>query len=172
MSIEHRIVKMRQEGGAESSPYSLIEGALNKDSNAVWDWYAQGEAFADPTGELAEVYELSHDDIPDLSLPSSLRFTEGFSLVRRRYNLMRAIAEGRVEPEHEHIMDSELARMFKDKVVTTQSVRDALGIDPSGATLLSEIVRSELTDRTLALTGAIKAITGVRNMHTALTAAA
>ena len=170
MAIESRVARMRQEGGAESSPYALIVNALNRDSSKVWDWYSHGAAFADPSGELAEVYELSNDDIADLSLPSSFRFTEGFSLVRRWYSLMKAIAENRVTQEDEPIMDSELARMFKDRFVTTGNVRDMLATDPSGAAWLGEMARAEFTDGTLALTGARKAIAGVRNMYTALTA--
>ncbi|MBI2443320.1 MAG: hypothetical protein HYV40_05440 [Candidatus Levybacteria bacterium] len=172
MSLERRIAQMRQEGGAESSPYSLIVGALNRDSNKIWDWYSKGGAVADPNGELAEVYGLSRDDIPNLSLPSNFSFTEGFSLVRQWYVRMKAIAEGLVAPQDEPIMDSELARMFRDRIVTTGSVRDTLSVDPSGATWLSEMARAEFTEGTLALTGARKAIAGVRNMHTAIIAAA
>lgn len=170
MSLERRVAQMRQEDGAEGSPYALIVGALNRDSSKVWEWYRQGGVFADPNGELAEVYELTPDDIPDLSLPSNFSFTEGFSLVRQWYIRMKAISEGCVANEYEHIMDSELARMFRDRVVTTRSVRDTLDVDPSGATWLNEITRAEFTEGTLAFIGARKAITGVRNMYEALTA--
>lgn len=172
MSLERRVAQMRQEGGTESSPYSLILGALNRDSSKVWDWYRQNGAVADPNGELAEIYELTRDDIPDLSLPSNFSFTEGFSLVRQWYVRMKAIAEVRVAQEDEHIMDSELARMFRDGVVTTRSVRGILDIDPSGASWLNEMARAEFTEGTLALTGARKAVAGVRNMYEALTATA
>lgn len=85
MSLERRVSEMRREGGAENSPYSLIANALNRDSSKVWKWYTQGGAFADPNGELAEVYDLTREDVPNLSLPSNFSFTEGFSLVRQWY---------------------------------------------------------------------------------------
>lgn len=85
---------------------------------------------------------------------------------------MKTIAEGRVAQEDEHIMDGELAHMFRDRVVTTRGVKEALVIDPSGSSWLREMARAEFTEGTLSLVGANKAIQGVRNMYEALTNAA
>ena len=178
MSLERRVSQMRQKGGAESSPYSLILNALDKDSRDVWALYIQrnsnrsGISFTDPLStDLEEVYELRPTNLPTFSLPSNFSFTEGFSLVRRWYALVRPVATGQVALEDEQIMDSELGRMFPDRVVTTRNLRKALTVDPSGADWLNDMASAEFTEGTLALIGARKAITGVKNMYEALTSA-
>ena len=178
MSIENRVARLRQEGENASSPHSYIIAALNSDAQHIWSFYTQsryqqiGGATPNPIDQdIIDTYELQPADIPTLALPRDFSFTDGFSYIRNWLPYIRAVGEGMVAPEDEHIMDSQLARMFPDRFVTTQNLRGSLALDPSGATFLNKMADAELTEGTLSLIGARKAITGIKNMYEALAAA-
>jgi len=159
----------RSEGGDSTNPYAVIAGVLRTDTAALFA-YSRGEGPLDE--ELVRRYELRPDDLPELTLPNSLDFVGGFSYVSGQwYPLIRAIATHQ-DPTPAMIgsMDAELAHLIPDGIVTTQTLREALQEDPSGATWLEQRARVEFRQGNLELIGAMKAITGVRKMFAELTA--
>lgn len=180
MSLERRVAQMRQEQAAGQSAYFVIAATLRKDSSAMFSFFQKnlrgknGGVSAEPIDpELVDVYELKPEDIPTLSLPSNLSFLDGFSYVAGHwYQFVRIVGSGLVKPKDEHIMDSELERIFPDRGITTQVLRGALSVDPSGATWLEEQARVEFNEETLSLIGARKAISGAKRMYELLTPAA
>lgn len=175
MSLESRAAQMRHENRGEISVYSLIESALKKDREALFACFKQNSGQFTPAldEDLVDVYELRPDDIPGLSLPSNLSFVSGFSLVVSHwYPAIRVVTATSFKLNDEQFFDTEFGRRFRDRVVTSHTLRDALTTDPSGATWLEEMASAEFREENLELLGARKAIKGARKMYEALTAAA
>ena len=181
MSLERRIVQMRQEAGEVNSLYLPVEKALKKDAQAMFDFFQKklleksgGVAVAPIDQELVDVYELKPEEIPTLSLPNNLSFVEAFSYVAAHwYPYIRIIGTNLVKPDDEQFMDIRLKELFPKENVTILTVRDSLATDPSGATWLEERAKVEFTgEGTLSRVGAQKAINGARKMYERLTVAA
>lgn len=170
MSLERRISQLRQENNGDKNTYSLIEGALKRDREAMFAYFKQRGGVQGLDEELADVYELRPEDVPGLTLPNNLSFVAGFSLVVSHwYPAVRVITSPNFKPADEGFFDAEFGRRFRDRVVTAQILREALAADPSGATWLEEMARAEFREGNLELLGARKAIAGARKMYEALT---
>ena len=173
MSLERRVSKLRQENIGNKTIYSLIEGALKRDREALFAHFYQRAKTQSLDEELAEIYELRPENVPDLLLPNNLSFVAGFSfVVSHWYPVVRIVASSEFKPSDEEIFDAEFGRRFRDRVVTARMLRDVLAVDHSGATWLEEMARVEFREENLELLGARKAITGVRKMYEQLAATA
>lgn len=157
----------RHEDGADGgSIYDRILSTLQRDRETLWAHFQHNRGSQDLDHRLVELYELRPDDLPTLTLPDSLTFVEGFSYVASHwYTLVRAVAGGKVTSGSEYFFDIHLAGLFKDGVVTTRTMRQELGEDPSGASWLEHRVRAEFRQENLSSIGARKAITGIRKIH-------
>ena len=73
MSLERRTSQLRRENKDNESVYSLVEGALKKDLRALFAHLKQRAGTQSFDEELAEVYELRPDNVPNLSLFNNLQ---------------------------------------------------------------------------------------------------
>jgi len=155
------------EGNRDTDAYSLVAENLARDKDSLYVFFKHNRGSAQALDEeLVDTYELRPAELPDLTLPNSLNFVSGFSyVVGQWYPIVRAIGSGKVKPGEEQSMDSHLEHMFRDRIITTQGIREALAIDPSAALLLEEMVAVEFRQGNLELLGARKAIIGARKMY-------
>ena len=173
MSLERRVSQLRQENTGNKTIYYLIGGALKRDREAMFSHFKQGGGAQSLDEELTDVYELRPEDVPGLTLPNNLSFVAGFSLVVSHwYPAVRVLTSPSFKPDDEGFFDAEFGRRFRDRVVTAQTLKEALATDPTAATWLEEMARSEFREENLELLGARKAITGARKMYEVLTATA
>lgn len=155
-----------------NSPYTIIFETLSNDCSGLWNHFRNYNKHGftpdiDPV--LVARYKLAPNTIPHFSLPNTFPFMDGFSYVAGHwYPIVRAVASDLVRPNDYSIMDTHLERMFRDRVVQTQELREEFRKDPSGANWLDNMAIIEFKEGTLSFVGAKKAITGVRNMFTAL----
>lgn len=161
--------KSKVEESDPASPYAIIADTLATDAASLFA-YLEGKGTL--SKELLESYEITPPELPDLRLPDRLDFVGGFSYVSRQwYPIVKAIAViTEPTPEMEHAMNTHLEGMFKDAIVTVQGLRQALQIDPSGATWLEQRARAEFRQGNLELMGARSAIKGISRMFEELTA--
>lgn len=157
----------RREGKRDTDVYSLVAENLQRDKESLYEFFKHNRGSAQTLDEeLVGTYELRPAELPDLTLPNSLNFVSGFSyVVGQWYPVVRAIGSGRVKAGEEQFMDSHLEHMFRDRIITTQVIREALAIDPSAASLLEAMATVEFRQGNLELLGAKKAITGARKMY-------
>lgn len=150
-----------------SDPYYLVLENLAGDKESLYAFFKHNRGSALALDEvLVDTYELRPSELPELTLPNSLDFISGFSyVVGQWYPILRAIGSGKVKPGEEQFMDSHLERMFRDRIITTQRIRDALAVDPSGAIWLEEMANIEFRQGNLELIGARKAISGARKLY-------
>lgn len=169
MSLERRVAQLKQESKEDRTVYSVIEGALKRDRDVLFTYFKQNRGSGQCIDEeLVDVYELRPD-----SIPFNVSFMSGFSLVISTwYPAIRVLTSHNFKSSDEHFFDSEFGRRFRDRVVTSHTLRDALIVDPSGATWLEEMAGAEFRQENLELLGARKAITGIRKMHELLTVTA
>lgn len=170
MSLETRMVQMRQEAATAPSYYSVIVKILKADSSVIHTFFqnrSRGLHQDTVDAELADIYELAPAEIPALALPSNLAFFSGFSYVGRQwYPWLNAVVISR--PEQQQFLDQEMGRFFPDRAVTAKRVREALAVDPSAATWLEQMARVHFRNDNLELIGALKVITGARKMYEGL----
>ena len=155
------------EGEENADVYSLVLKKLARDKDYLYAFFKHDRGSAQALGEeVVDTYELRPTKLSELTLPKSLDFVSGFSyVVGQWYPIVRAVGSGKVKPGEEQFMDSHLERTFRDRIITTQLIRESLTTDPSGATLLEEMATVEFRQGNLELLGARKAIIGVRKMY-------
>ena len=176
MTAEDRSVNTGEGARGDTSAYSRVRDALQRDRKILFGRFEEsggGTNMVTLDESLVELYELQPEELPSLVLSNNFQFVEGFSyVVGHWYPIVRAVGSGIATPASQHFMDQHLERMFPDAKVTTEGVRTALSEDPSGARWLEEMAKIEFRERSLALIGARKAITGARKMYEQLAPAA
>lgn len=113
---------------------------------------------------LLDTYGLAPTESIDTS------FMSGFGMVASHwYPAIRIVSTIELALGDEEVFNEEFRRRFRDRYVTVENLRETLLHDPSGAKFLEEMARLEFRGADDELSGALKAITGVRKLYETMT---
>ncbi len=196
---EHRptIRQLREQVRSGKTIHEVIGNQLRDDAHGFFAFHrdsllatAYGRVPSSLDADVIELYGLQPagpSSLSDLELPRNLAFLSGFSYVVSHFlpTLEEASRPSSGLPVELPIEMQQRLRRFPDagerykdslrsdmvaRYLATENARAALAIDPSGATWLEQKARREFQEDNLELTGALKAIYGIRKLYEQLSA--